>query len=157
MAFAVCVSAQEQPATIVWKDLQEKYESFYDVKPQIVNESDVSIYYDGYYFPYVEFERFDEISGSWKVSRRWHCGTGYKIKIKKVRFKEQITFGFGKIEWDEIIGEDSTGVLKFRKFPEYSGTGRYRFSFRFGTKKSNLNQVVSYSPEFAVIEKEFKK
>jgi len=157
LAFAVCVSAQEQTPKIVWKNLQEKYESFYDIKPQIINESDVSIYYDSYFFPFVDFERFDEKSGSWKISRVWHCGTGYKPNIQKVRFMEQILFNFGKNDWDEITIEDSIGEPKFKRFPEYNGTGKYRFKFEFGIKKSNANLLVSYSPEFEVIEKDFKK
>jgi hypothetical protein len=157
LAFAVCVSAQEQTPKIVWKNLREKYESFYDIKPQIINDSGSSIYYDSYYFPYIDFERFDEKSNSWKISSVWHCGTGYKPKIEKVKITEQIPFNFGESVWNEILNEDSIGVPQFRNYPEYNGTGKYRLSCKFGTKKSNANQLTSYSPEFEVIEKNFKK
>jgi hypothetical protein len=157
LPFAFQISAQDKTPRIVWKNMQDKYESFYDIKPQIVNESDVSIYYDSYYFPYIDFERFDEKSRSWVVSRVWHCGTGYKPNIKKVKLMEQIPFNFGKDDWDEIINEDSIGERKFRNYPEYDGAGRYRFNFSFGTKKSDVNSLVSYSPEFKVIEKDFIK
>jgi hypothetical protein len=157
LVFAVCISAQERTPKIVWKNMQEKYESFYEIKPQIVNESDISIYYDSYFFPYIEFERFDNKSNTWKVSQVWHCGTGYKPSVKKVKLMEQISFNFGKDTWDEIINEDSIGEPKFRKYSEYNGTGKYRFKFRFGVKKSDVNSSISYSPEFEVIEKDFEK
>jgi hypothetical protein len=44
LAFAVCVSSQTPK--IVWKNLQEKYEKFEDIKPVIVNVSDQPIYFD---------------------------------------------------------------------------------------------------------------
>lgn len=157
LAFAACVSAQEQMPKIVWKNLQGKYRSFYEINPQIINNSGFSIYYDSYYFPFIDFERFDEKSSSWKISSVWHCGTGYKPRIEKVKTSEQIPFNFGENVWNEILNEDSIGVPQFRNYPEYNGTGKYRLSFKFGTKKSVANQLVSYSPEFEVVEKDFKK
>lgn len=46
LAFAAGVSAQDKTPKIVWKNLQQKYESFYDVKPVIINESNQPIYFD---------------------------------------------------------------------------------------------------------------
>ena len=157
LAFVFQHSAQTEKAKIVWKNLQEKYESFYEIKPLILNESDFPIYYDAYFFPYVDFERSDEKSNSWIISRVWHCGTGYKPTIVKVKPLKQIPFNFGKDDWYEIKTEDSIGEPKFRRFPEYSGTGKYRFKFEFGVKRSAAKSQVSYSPEFEVIEKDFRK
>lgn len=157
LAFAFQISAQEKTPKIVWKNLQERYGSFEEIKPQIINESGFPLYYDAYYFPYVDFERFDEKSNSWTISRVWHCGTGYKPSVVKIKLSEQVAFNFGKDDWEQITTEDSTGEPKFRKFPDYNGTGKYRFKFIFGVKKSVLDSQVSYSPEFEVIEKDFKK
>lgn len=44
LAFALQVSAQEKMPKIVWKNLQEKYEKFEDIKPIIENQSDNSIF-----------------------------------------------------------------------------------------------------------------
>lgn len=157
LAVVLQVSAQDGTPKIVWKNLQEKYESFYDINPLIINESDFPIYYDAYYFPYIDFERFDEKSNTWNVSQVWHCGTGYKPTIAKVKPSKQIPFGFGKNEWHEITTEDSIGASKFRRFSEYEGKGKYRFKFKFGVTKSNADSLISYSPEFEVVEKGFKK
>ena len=157
LAFAVCVSAQDKTPKIVWKNLQERYKSFEEIKPQIVNESGFPLYYDTYYFPHLDFERFDEKSNSWVISRVWHCGTGYKPSIVKIKLSEQVAFNFGKDDWEQITTEDSIGEPKFRKFPYYDGRGKYRFKFTFGVKKSAFDSLVSYSPEFEVIEKDFKK
>ena len=62
-----------------------------------------------------------------------------------------------KMDWDEMIDEDSIGEKKFRTFPEYDGTGKYRFKFVFGLKKKAPRRFVSISPEFQVIEPGFKK
>lgn len=155
LAFVVGISAQTPK--IVWKSLQERYESFEEIKPQIVNESGFPLYYDAYYFPHLDFERFDEKSNSWVISRVWHCGTGYKPSIIKINLAEQVNFNFGKDDWEQITTEDSIGEPKFRKFHDYDGTGKYRFKFTFSVKKSALDSLVSYSPEFKVVEKDFKK
>lgn len=157
LVIADCVSAQDKTPRIIWKNLQEKYENFYEITPVILNESNFSIYYDAYFFPYVDFEMFDKKSNSWIVSRGWSCGTGYKPSIKKIRSSKQIPFDFGKSEWDEITTIDSINDSKFRRFSDYNGTGRYRFKFIFGVEKTAVGSLVSYSPEFVVIEKDFNK
>ncbi len=45
-AFAIQVSAQNDKQILVWKNLQEKYENFEDIKPIIVNVSEIPIYFD---------------------------------------------------------------------------------------------------------------
>lgn len=157
LSFAIQISAQNDKQIIVWKNLQERYERFEDIKPQILNASKSSVYFDIYHFPYADFEVFDKKSGLWKISQVWHCGTGYKPQIRKIKATEQFSINFGSEALNEITTIDSIGTPKFRKLPDYDGIGRYRLKFTFGIKKSDFNQSVSYSPEFEVIEKDFKK
>ncbi|HQU85803.1 MAG TPA: hypothetical protein PKY59_21885 [Pyrinomonadaceae bacterium] len=156
-AFAFQVSAQNDKQILVWKNLQERYERFEDIKPQILNVSNSSVYFDTYFFPYADFEVFDKKSGLWKISQVWHCGTGYKPQIRKIKTTEQFSINFGSEALNEITTIDSVGTPKFRKLPDYDGSGKYRLKFTFGIKKSDFNQLVSYSPEFEVIEKDFTK
>jgi hypothetical protein len=155
-AFAFQVSAQDEKPKIVWKNLQAKYESFYDIKPQIINDSDSLIYILDP-LDLIDFERFDEQSNSWIVSREGRCGTGYKPSISKIKSKKEIPFYYYEEKWDGITIQDSIGDDKFKKSPEYKGVGKYRFKFLFGIKKSNIRHFLTYSPEFEVIEKDFKK
>jgi hypothetical protein len=158
LAFTVCVSAQGQALNIVWKNLQEKYESFNDINPTIINENNFPIYYDTYFYPnHIQLEILNEKSNSWIVSLPSLCGTGYKPSIKKAKSLEQIPFGFYKEHWSDITVQDSLGDYKFKKYPSYEGKGKYRFKFFFGVKKSSYDTFVSYSPIFEVIEKDFKK
>lgn len=151
----VCsISAQSQSTEITWTNLQEKYESFYEIKPQIINSGPGIIYFDSYYFPFVHFEWYSKKLNSWVASDVWQCGTGYKPAIQKIKPMEFVNILIPKLEWNEIILEDSIGIPKFKKYPEYDGTGRYRFYFRYGLQKSKIN-LVSYSPEFEVAEKDF--
>jgi len=46
LAFAFQVSAQDKTPKVVWKNLQEKYENFEDIKPIIINVSEIPIYFD---------------------------------------------------------------------------------------------------------------
>ena len=41
LIFALQVSAQDKMPKIVWKNLQEKYESFYKIEALVVNESNL--------------------------------------------------------------------------------------------------------------------
>lgn len=44
LAFALQVSAQEKTPKLVWKNIQEKYVSFEDIKPILENQSDSSVF-----------------------------------------------------------------------------------------------------------------
>jgi hypothetical protein len=90
LAFAGCVSAQTQTSKIVWKNLQEKYESFYDIKPMIINEGDKPIYFrDSYYTESVTLFRFDGKANRWVESSPWRCGTDYRPSVKNSGFKRK--------------------------------------------------------------------
>lgn len=151
LTFASQISAQENQPEIVWRNLQKRYSNFYQIRPRIINNSNAPVYIlditDS-----IDFEWFDKKSNSWIVSREWRCGTGYKPHITKIKPTEEIPFLYYNEKWDEITTMESSGELKFRKFPEYQGEGKYRFKIRFGIKKSNLKYFLVYSPEFKVIE-----
>lgn len=44
LAFAFQVSSQDKAPKLVWKNLQEKYENFEDIKPILENQSDNSVF-----------------------------------------------------------------------------------------------------------------
>lgn len=48
LIFVLQVSAQDKKPKIVWKNLQEKYENFYDIKPSLLNVSNQVIYIDSF-------------------------------------------------------------------------------------------------------------
>lgn len=155
MVIGLCLNAsgQENSVKLRWGNMLERYDSFHSIKPQIINEANVTIYFDTYFSPFVELEWFDPVSKTWSVSSVWHCGTGYKPRPRTIKAAEQIPILVDTIEWIELTVEDSIGIPKFKKAPGYDGTGTYRLRFSFGTKKSALNTMVSRSPEFIVDER----
>ena len=153
LAFALQVSAQNEQPRIVWKDLQEKYESFYDIKPSIVNNDIKTFYlYDPYYS--VALYRFDQKYG-WINSEVIRCGTGLKLSVNKLRPRNEVLVNLNKETWDEMTIADSV-TPKFKKLSTYEGTGKYKLRLYYGVNKSNL-YLETFSPEFEVIEKDFKK
>ena len=94
LAFAVSVSAQDEKPKIIWKNLQDRYESFYDVKPILVNKSKQAVYFDcsdaeygsfpnyGYDEAFKMFVKVDTNSWDWNV---FACGTKTKKELKKIR------------------------------------------------------------------------
>jgi hypothetical protein len=63
---------------------------------------------------------------------------------------------FDKEIWDEMTIEDSVEI-KFKSSPSYNGEGKYKLKFSFGLRKSDYLSLEVFSPEFEVIEKDFKK
>lgn len=153
--FALSVTAQHSTPKISWKNVSEKYDSFYDIKPVVVNETGRTIYFDIYFFPNaIVLERLVG-TDEWQESMPWRCGTGYKPSVGKlISFAEARPY-FDKAYWDESTIDDGISP-KFTKYPDYQGKGKYRLRFRFGLKKRNYDQFVSYSPQFEVIEKDFR-
>jgi hypothetical protein len=174
LAFAVCVSAQGEKPKFVWKNLQEKYESFYDIKPTIVNVSDKPIYFNCSLTetnPENLGIRLTKNVGidtwQWNV---WQCGTTSKdeekervrevSRIKKLRKQgkyipagcklnpnEEFTFAFNKKIWDYIILGD--GIM----YEPYK-SGKFRFALPFETVEDSAS---AYSPKFLVTPKEETK
>lgn len=174
LAFAVCVSAQDKTPKIVWKNMKEKYESFYDIKPTIVNVSGEPIY-----FNCSPTETNPENLGirltknvgintwQWNV---WQCGTTSKDEEKKQRKEqkrieklrregkyipagcklnpnEEFTFAFNEKIWDYILLGD--GIM----YEPYK-MGKFRFQLPFGSVE---NSAFAESPEFFVMPKEETK
>jgi hypothetical protein len=167
LAFAVCVSAQERTPKIIWKNVQEKYESFYDINPTIVNVSNQPIYFDcsppdlgdgDKDFKLLQF--YEETkSYIWNVMV---CGTMpekmrkeqekarkevAKLKKKgkyvgnscKLDPNDQFSFSFTKEQWNYLIwGDGSIGSYK---------SGKFIFTVRF---ESQYAYETTSSKEFFV-------
>lgn len=174
LVFAVCVSAKAQSPKIVWKNLQEKYESFYDIKPTIVNVSGEPIYFNCSVTetnPENLGIRLTKNVGintwQWNV---WQCGTTSKDEEKKQRKEqkrieklrkeekyvpagcklnpnEEFTFTFSNKIWDYIILGD--GIM----YEPYQ-SGKFRFQFPFELVE---NSMFAESPEFLVMPEEKTK
>jgi hypothetical protein len=172
-AFALQVSAQDKTSKIVWKNLQDKYESFYDIRPTIINVSKEPIYFNCSLTetnPENLGIRLTKNVGvntwQWNV---WQCGTISKDeekkrqkeekRIEKLRREgkyvpsgcrlnpnEEFTFAFSEKIWDSIILGD--GVM----YEPYK-SGRFRFQFQFELVESN---AFVESPEFSVVSSETK-
>lgn len=157
LVFILNTFTKVKAESIAWQNLSGNYDNFYEIQPVIVNEGSIPIFFDAYYSPFIGFEFFDVKSKVWRQSNVWHCGTGYKPQIVKVNRAKNVRILIDTESWNEITTKDSIGMPKFKQDPEYDGTGTYRFYFRYGTVKSEAKKLISYSPEFKVIEKDFKK
>lgn len=160
VAFALNISAQ-QPK-IVWKNLQEKYERFEDVKPTIINESGTTIYMFadvklGIIEDYLELYRYFENTDSW-LSVVHHKHPANKTLLKKTmsNFKlepqQERPIIFDEEDWMDLT--ESNGVLpisSFRGNPIHKGIGKYKFRLQFycGEKKSQ-KIITSESPVFEI-------
>src|SRR5690349_5217042 len=81
LAFAVCVSAQEQTPKIVWKNLQEKYKKLEDVKPIIRNQSSQPIYF---YCSNSDYGSFNNYGYDGKFKLLWNAnnsGWGWNVML----------------------------------------------------------------------------
>lgn len=173
-SFAVCVSAQEQTPKVVWKNLREKYESFYDIKPTIVNVSNKPIYFNCLLgvsdAEYLGIRLLVNESGNdwrWNVWRdgvwnkkkekRWKKSVEKLEKLRKegkyipegckLNPNEEFTFDYGKKNWDNIIKGD--GIV----YEPYK-SGKFRFQLPFTWYE---DPDFAESPEFWVIPKEETK
>lgn len=177
LAFAVCVSAQEQTPKIVWKNLQEKYERFEDIKPTIINVSNEPIYFEcnmelSLLYGEIKLLTFDEKYNGWAWNNMI-CGT-QTPKIRKAAEKrarkdeklkqfgkyvppgcklnpnEDFTFSFNDSQWQEI---KSGPVL-----PEYkSGKFKFQIIYSWYNSQTDNGSTTVDSPEFLVIPKEESK
>ncbi len=186
LAFAVCVSAQDKTPKIVWKNLQEKYESFYDVKPVLVNEGNQPIYIDctlEYFEPYqmnysveksdnTKLLMFDEENNLWDWNVRV-CADVYgkdreKLKnqykaIEKLK-KAGKYFPMGcKIKPNEgfALNFNEKQWLSLIQgdgiFDSYkSGKFKFKLSYWWYSSLKDQGQEVSESPVFTVFQKETK-
>ncbi len=183
LALTVCVSAQTQTPKIVWKNLQEKYDSFYGVKPIIINESDQPIYFDCTlkYFEQQKLNSYVEQSDNTKLlmfdeeRNMWNwnvmiCGTVSKKeraelkkqykKIERLQKEEKYVPAGCKInpkeEFALNFSDDqwSTLVQGDGIGPTYN-SGKFKFEVKFWwyNSRKDNGQKTSESPEFRVIPK----
>lgn len=155
VASAVCYvvsTAQNDVVNVRWENLKDRYGSFHEIEPNVVNEGRNPVFFDANSTPHMAFEWFDTVSNSWRLTFPWRCGTGYEPRPEKIKPEGRLVLKTSTVEWNENTDKDSIGVPKFRLLSEYRGIGRYRFRFSFGTSKSDLQAFSSYSPEFIVDE-----
>lgn len=163
LAFAVCVSAQDQTPKIVWKNLQEKYESFEDVKPVLVNESNMTIFMFadvslGVVYDYLELYRYFEDSGNnWRtIIHGGHpVNKKYQEKIMsnvKLESQQERPIVFDNEDW--LFLTESDGVFPASSFIGYenrTGVGKYKFNIKLYYKEKNkLKNFTVESPVFEI-------
>lgn len=145
LAVAFQVSAQDDKPKIVWKNVQEKYENFEDIKPVIENLSDKTIYlYDSYYSIRIIF--FDEAKKDWTTVYPFICVTGLKLKSNKVIKQTEFGLILKKGFWHLNIQPDD-GLNLIESYGKEE-TGRFKLELSFGLKKSFPYSFTSTSPEF---------
>jgi hypothetical protein len=164
LACAVCVSAQKPSPKIVWKNLQEKYLKFEDIKPSIINASDKLIYLDSYYAESVRLLKFNEKSNEWIKNPLMLCGTLSKEELNE-RSNRKFSLNpnaekileFDEMTWKTLIYGDGSDI-GFKSKPSDSANGKYKFQvdYWFDISKKYRDLATSESPEFTVIESESK-
>jgi hypothetical protein len=169
----VSISAQMQPK-ISWKNVQETYQSFYDIKPVIVNESNKPIYFDCSleYFESQKYNSYVEKSDNTKLlllypeSNRW-ISKEERGRLKeqnkeikrlqkegtfvprgcKINPSEEYSLNFSNDQWNSLIkGDGSSDSYK---------TGKFKFEIKYwwyNNQKEN-GEDISESPNFAVIDR----
>jgi len=183
LAFAVCVSAQVQTPKIVWKNIQEKYESFYDIKLTIVNLSDQPVYFDCSltHFENTKMYSFVEQSDNTRLlyfdeeRNRWDwnvmiCGSVYKKDREKLRAKykeiEKLQEKGKYIPAGCKINPNEEFILNFDANqwstlikgdgigPTYkSGKFKFEINYWWYNSRKDSGQKTSESPGFLVIPK----
>ncbi|HSK73431.1 MAG TPA: hypothetical protein VK892_17165 [Pyrinomonadaceae bacterium] len=178
--FAIQVSAQDEKPKIVWKNLQEKYESFYDIKPIIVNESDQPVYFNcstneygtfpayGYYLNFKMLLNNVESRWDWNV---FACGTKTEKEIKELekqnRRKEKLIKQGKYIPDGCRLDPNQEFTIKFSQelwngiigksgdpYAHYIyQSGKYKFVLEYEWANAQ-HPVISESPEFVVNLKE---
>ena len=159
LAFAVCVSAQDEKPKVFWKNIQEKYKKFDEIKPILVNQSDKSIFlYKLYPNWYAHLQRFNEEIKVWEVGGRGIGCATMANPLKPIEIKP------GEEREVEVAWELSTDDLKKPKFFELQDhstlrplIGKYRiilpYAFEPWTLRNNPTRKVSVIAEFEIIKK----
>lgn len=175
LAFAFQVSAQTQTPKILWKNLQEKYERFEDIKPIIVNKSEKPIYMFadiklGVVTNYVKLLRFSEENKKWDsfpimtelpIGMSETKGLKYEKKIMSNFLmipQQERELNFDGEDWGILTESDGLNPYGFRDNPNYKGKGRYKFQLQFyidnEINKKIKNFFISESPEFEIIKEQ---
>ena len=163
LAFALSVSAQDEKPMIVWKNLQEKYKNFEDIKPGIRNNFDKPIYL--YPTLKVEVLVFDDETKKWDLSKYifvtdYH---GYKLpKRKSIKLNPNETIDISSwVYWNyALLGEHGAfqpyNKPDWDKMPDYITGRKYKLKILYSEKKYK-NPVESESSEFWVKPREETK
>jgi hypothetical protein len=182
LAFAFQVSAQDKTSKIVWKNLQAKYESFYEIKPTIVNINDKPIYIDCSNHEYGTFANYGfELNFQMllnNVGNHWdwnifYCGTKTSKelnRLEKQKRKKEKLIKQGKyipsgckiepnqeftIRFSEKLWDGIIGKSGDPYAHYIYESGRYKFTIEYEFANA-LTPVNSESPEFNVNLKETK-
>ena len=157
VACACLAQQSKSPATLRWTNVSPKYHRLAEIKPKLLNSSEVSIFLsrlwpDGR----AQLERFNENSGEWE-SGDWGitCGTVAQatipIEIKPHSQREiQVYWQLSTDKW-----EAPQHFVVFRSLEQRPLDGRYRFVLRYALQPCTLihHPSATYSftsPEFVV-------
>jgi hypothetical protein len=147
LAFAFQVSAQNKTPKIVWKNLQEKYERFQDIKPVIVNKSDKPVFfYEPFYA--IKLAYFDESKNEWVTNYPFICGTGLKLTPLKLVPQSNAILSLNETFWKLNSEARPTDIDPLENLRE-TGIGKFRLELNYGMKKSQITET-AVSPDFQV-------
>ena len=142
------ISAQDRKTQIVWRNLQEKYERFEDIRPVIKNLFNKPIYLADPYYS-VKIMYFDEDSKDWITVRELICGTSTKpVPPNKIFAQKDFKLTLNRVFW-ELTREQYDGPKLIENYRK-AGIDRFKLELTYGTKKSSPYSIVSVSPEFTV-------
>jgi hypothetical protein len=158
LAFALQVSAQDEKPKIVWKNVQEKYKNFSEIKPVLVNQSNKAIF-----LPKIvplwdaRLQRFNN------ETQKWEEGTRSRSCLMVPNPNTPIRISPDK-EWETVlywqISTDSyTNPKVF--ITEYQESrpliGKYRlyiqYAFEPWTGSKTSKQTFTVFAEFELVEK----
>ncbi len=159
LAFAVCASAQADSPKVFWKNVQEKYKKFDEIKPILVNQSDKSIFlYKLHPYWNAHLQRFNEETKAWEAGGKGiGCGT-MQNPLEPIEIKS------GEEREIEVAWELSTDNIKKPKFFELQDhetlrplIGKYRlmlpYAFEPWTLKNNPLRKFSVLAELEIVKK----
>lgn len=157
VTFAFQASAQEkQTPKIVWKNLRESYQSFEEVKPQILSNFGKPLYL----YPTLDVQIFvfDDAAQKWDLSKYIvnTCDVGEKApKRESLKFNPNQTIDISKwIYWNyALLGENGAFQSYYKpdwdKMPDYREGKKYKLVLTYSEKKYK-DRSESESPEFWV-------
>ena len=162
LAFALCVSAQAQIPKIVWENLQENYQGFENIRPQIRNIFNKPLYL--YPTLDIEVQVFDEKTNEWNLSK-YAFVTDYNgrkpPKRKSIKLNSNETFDISDwIYWNySLLGEHGAfqpyNKPDWDKMPDYKAGKNYKLKIFYSEEKFK-DLLESESPEFWVKPEETK-
>lgn len=158
-AFALQTSAQISEPKIFWKNIQEKYKSFDEIKPILVNQSDKSIYLFKIY-PYwnAHLERFNDETQKWEIGGKGIGCATVENPLEPIEIKPN------EERQIELAWELSTDNFKNPKFFELNDhetlrplIGKYNlylhYAFESWTIANKPKRSYLVSAEFEIVKK----